>query len=49
MCCGLRTGTGKSESLADFITEFEMKRPQITHQKFSAKQREMEEVGLGTE
>lgn len=47
MCCGLGAGTGRSESLADFITEFEVKRPQITHQKLPAKQREMAEVGSG--
>lgn len=49
MCCGLGTGRGSREGLADFITEFEMKRPQITHQKLPAKQREMAGVGFGTE
>lgn len=49
MCCGLGTGTGRSERLADFITELEMKRAQITHQKLPAEQREMAEVSFGTE
>lgn len=49
MCCALGTGTGRSEGLADFITELEMKRARITHQKLPAKQREVAEVGFGTE
>lgn len=48
MCCGLGAGMGSRESLADFITEFELRRPQITHQKLPAKQREMAGLGFGT-